>query len=199
MNPTRRRALQLVLTATTVALLGRPASALEREPGGFYLTGTGVRLKRVGPFSVRVYSISHFMRDLPPQKSKRAVIAMDTDKAFSWRLLRDLEAKQIKDALSEAFAKNSYSDRGKIDRFLGAFTKPLPDGTSVTITYSKGAKTTTVAVQGDGTVAVPGLDFMVATWSIWFGNIDQPDLGDALIKRIPDGPGVGGERLGAPT
>jgi len=145
-------------------------------------------VKHVGPFTAKVYAISHFMRDLPAQRSKQAVIAMDTDKAFSWRLLRDLEAKQIRDALSEAFAKNGYTDRAKIGTFLGAFTKPITEGKNVTITYATAAKTTTLAVQGDGTATVPGFDFMQATWSIWFGNIDQPELGDALIRRIPNTP-----------
>lgn len=187
----RRRALQLILGGTGIMLVGRRAAALDREPGGYYLTGSGVRVKRVGPFTAKVYSISHFMRDLPPQKSRQAVIAMETDKAFSWRLLRDLEAKQIQNALSEAFAKNGYTNRAKIDRFLGAFTKPIAEGANVTITYAKARNTTTVAVQGDGTVSVDGLDFMLATWSIWFGHIDQPELGDALIRRIPETPPSG--------
>lgn len=187
----RRHALQLILTATGVVLLGRRAAALEREPGGYYLTGSGVRVKHVGPFTAKVYAISHFMRDLPPLRSKQAVIALDTDKAFSWRLLRDLEAKQIRDALGEAYAKNGYADHAKIGRFLGAFTKPIAEGANVTITYATATKATTLAVQGDGTATVPGIDFMQATWSIWFGNIDQPELGDALIRRIPNSPAAG--------
>lgn len=187
----RRQALQLILTTTGIVLIGRQAAALDREPGGYYLTGSGVRVKHVGPFTAKVYAISHFMRELPAQKSKQAVIALDTDKAFSWRLLRDLEAKQIRDALGEAYAKNGYTDRSKIDRFLGAFTKPIAEGSNVTITYATAPKTTTMAVQGDGTVTVPGIDFMQATWSIWFGNIDQPELGDALIRRIPNSPAAG--------
>lgn len=187
----RRHALQLILTATGLVLVGRHAAALDREPGGYYLTGSGVRVKSIGPFTAKVYAISHFMRDLPPRRSKQAVIAMDTDKAFSWRLLRNLEAKQIRDALGEAFAKNGYADRAKINTFLGAFTKPLSEGGNVTITYATTTKATTLAVQGDGTATVPGFDFMQATWSIWFGNIDQPALGDALIRRIPDAPPSG--------
>ena len=85
-----------------------------------------MRVKHVGPFTAKVYAISHYMRELPPTKSKAAVIAMDTDKSLSWRLLRDLELKQIRDALRDGFAMNGYTDRAKIDQFLGAFTKPRP-------------------------------------------------------------------------
>jgi hypothetical protein len=187
----RRHALQLMLASGTV-LLARPALSLEREGNGYYLTGSGVRVKPLGPFSVNVYAISHFMRELPPVRSKAAVIAMDTDKAFTWRLLRSLEAKQIRDALDGGFAKNGYTDRANIDRFLGAFTKGQPEGTTVQIRYGSAAKTTTLSVTGDGTAIVPGLEFMHAVWSVWFGKIDQPDLSDALIRRIPEHPSTGG-------
>jgi len=184
----RRRTLNLAL-ATTLGLFfssfSRVAAALEREPSGYYLTGNAVRQKKLGPFRVDVYAISHFMRDLPPLRSKQAVIAMDTDKAFTWRLLRSLEAKQIRDALSDAYAMNGYTDAAKIALFLNAFTAPLPEGTTVQIRYATATKTTTLTVSGGGTATVPGVDFMHGTWSIWFGKIDQSDLGDALIRRIP--------------
>jgi hypothetical protein len=192
MQLTRRRTLQLITAAGVLVLAPRLAVALEREPGGMYRTGSGVRVKHVGPFSAKVYAISHYMRELPSSKSKAAVIAMDTDKSLSWRLLRDLELKQIRDALRDGFAMNGYTDRAKIDQFLNAFTKPVPEKTLITIAYTSATKSTTIAVAGDGTATIPGDDFMRGTWSIWFGKIDQPDLGDALIQRIPDTPKVGG-------
>lgn len=188
----RRRTLHLAL-ATSVGLLfsslSRVAAAIEREASGYYLTGKAVRQKKLGPFHVDVYAISHFMRDLPPVRSKQAVIAMDTDKAFTWRLLRSLEAKQIRDALSEAYAMNGYTDTAKIGLFLNAFTGPLPEGTTVQIRYSSTAKTTTLSVAGGGNATVPGIDFMQGTWRIWFAKIDQSDLGDELIRRIPPATG----------
>lgn len=192
MRLSRRNALQLILTASGTVLFARRASALERQPNGFYLTGSGVRVRHVGPFSAKVYTINHYMRELPPTKSKQAVIEMDTDKVLSWRLQRDLEAKQIRDALSEGFAKNGYRDGAKIAQFLGVFMKEEKEGTNIQITYASGPKATTIKVDGDGTTTIVGADFMRGTWSIWFGQIDQPDLGDSLIKRIPDGPRAGG-------
>lgn len=192
MQLTRRRSIQLITAAGVLAAFPRLAAALEREAGGYYRTGSGVRVKHVGPFTAKVYAISHYMRELPPTKSKQAVIAMDTDKSLSWRLLRDLEAKQIRDALRDGYAMNGYTDRAKIDQALGTFTKAQPENTLITITYSSASKSTTIAVAGDGTAIVPGIDFMRGTWSIWLGKIDQPELGDALIQRIPDTPKVGG-------
>jgi hypothetical protein len=192
MQLSRRTALQLITAAGAVTLVPRLAAALEREPGGLYRTGSGVRVKHVGPFTAKVYAISHYMRELPPTKSKQAVIQMDTDKALSWRLMRDLDTKQIKDAMRDGFKMNGYTDQAKIDQFLSAFTKPPPENTLITITYSSAPKTTTIAVSGDRTATIPGIDFMRGVWSIWFGKIDQPELGDALIQRIPESPHVGG-------
>jgi hypothetical protein len=188
----RRTTLQLITLAGVVTVVPRLAAALERESGGLYRTGSGVRVKHVGPFTAKVYAISHYMRELPPAKSKAAVIAMDTDKALSWRLLRDLEAKKIQDALRDGFTMNGYTDAAKIDRFLGAFTKAVPENTLITISYASAPKTTTITVAGDGTASIPGADFMHGVWSVWFGKIDQPELGDALIQRIPESPKVGG-------
>jgi hypothetical protein len=178
----RRSALGIAVAAFLAPGL---AFAIERDAKGWYMTGTGVRVKRVGPFTAKVYSISHFMRELPPTKSKAAVIAMDTDKAFSWRLLRDLEASQVQNALRDAFAMNDYRDRAKIDAFLGAFNRKLEKDANVTIAYSAANKTTTAKTDAGGSASVAGVDFMRAVWSIWFGNIDQPSLGDALISQIP--------------
>ncbi len=30
----------------------------------------------------------------------------------------------------------------------------------------------------------PPLDFMKAVWSVWLGNADQPQLGEALVARL---------------
>lgn len=178
----RRTALGFALVAT---LLPGAAFAIERDERGWYMTGNGVRRKKVGPFSAQVYSITHFMRDLPPTRSKPAVIAMETDKAFVWKTLRDLDVSQITNALRDAYAMNGYTDKPKIDAFVAAFTKEAPKGTTVQITYAAGPKTTTLKVSGQGTTTVPGSDFMRATWSIWFGKIDQPSLGDELMSKIP--------------
>ena len=80
---------------------------------------------------------------------------------------------------------NGVSDAGRIGQFLGAFTGDLKEGQFVTITYDPGAKATTIHVLGGGgSATIPGADFMKATWSIWFGKIDQPSLGDALISKL---------------
>jgi hypothetical protein len=177
-----------LVVSLIAALLLAVTSAWALEPGadGYYHTGTGIRVKSIAFIDIKVYQVSHFMKQLPETKSKRAVIDMDVDKKISWTMLRDVDAEKVQNALREGYQKNGYSDGGKIGRFTGAFTQELKEKTGVNIVYNSANKTTTISVGGGGgTATVDGVDFMKATWSIWFGNIDQPKLGDAMISKIP--------------
>jgi hypothetical protein len=188
MNSTRSSvgASWFFFVAVCLALLTSvvPSFAPERGQGGYFHTGDGVRKKSLIIGSVDVYAIGHDMKELPPTKSKQAVIDMDTGKRFTWRMMRDVPAEKIQAALREAYAKNGYGDAAKIGQFLGVFNSELKDKQFVIITYDADKKTTTLQVQGGGSTTVGGVDFMKATWSIWFGKIDQPSLGDELISKI---------------
>lgn len=161
------------------------ADAPAPDRDGYINTGSGVRTKTVAIITANVYSIRHDMKAPLPPRNKRAVIDADQDKKFSWQMLRDVDADKIQNALREGFAKNGYSDGGKIGQFTGAFTKEIQKNQGVSISYNSANKTTTIWVQGQGSATIAGVDFMKAVWSLWFGNIDQPSLGDALISRIP--------------
>ena len=176
----------LVLAAFVLALFASaPARALDKGADGYYHTGDGIRVKTIAFINFKVYAIGHDMKELPPTKSKQAVIDMDTGKRLTWRMMRDVDAGKIQNAIKEAFAMNGFSDAGRIGQFVGAFTGDLKNGQYVTITYDPGAKATTIRVLGGGgSATIPGVDFMKATWSIWFGKIDQPSLGDALISKL---------------
>jgi hypothetical protein len=173
---------KLVLAA--VLMMALPAAALERSGDGYYHTGDAIRVKKIAFIKVKVYAIEHAMKDLPSAKSKQAVIDADVDKRFSWKMLRTVDAEKIRHALREAYQMNGYGDAAKIDSFVNALSqKELKEGDAVTIRYDAAHKTTTIAGPG-GSATVAGEDFMRATWSIWFGKIDQPELGDHLIDRF---------------
>jgi hypothetical protein len=175
--------MRTLITLAAVGLMALPAAALERDRDGYFHTGDGVRVKKVAFVHVKVYSIGHYMKDLPTQKSKQAVIDADVDKRFSWRMLRTVDAEKIRNALREAYGKNGYSDGSKIDPFVGSISRELKEGDTVTIQYDAAKKATTIVTPA-GSATVHGEDFMKATWSIWFGKIDQPGLGDSLIDRL---------------
>lgn len=148
-------------------------------------TGDAVRVKSVGPFTAKVYAIRHDMKEKPATKSKQAVIEADTDKKFTWKMLRDVDSSKIQKALREAFAMNGFGDQGRINQFVGAFNKDeVKENSLVVISYNAANKTTTIWVQNGGTATIPGQDFMKAVWSIWLGKIDQPAMGDQLISKL---------------
>jgi hypothetical protein len=176
--------MRTLLAVAALALFALPANALERDRDGYFHTGEGIRYKKVAFINVKVYAIDHYMKDLPQQKSKQAVIEAEVDKRFSWKMLRTVDAEKIRNALREAYAKNGYSDNAKIAPFVDALSnKELKEGDQVTIKYDAAKKVTTITSPA-GTASIVGEDFMKATWSIWFGKIDQKDLGDELLHRF---------------
>ncbi len=180
----RRTSLVAMLGVAAFLTVGS-AFALDRQGDGYFHTGSGTRVKHITIIGdVKVYAIGHAMKDLPPQKSKQAVIDIDTSKFFAWTMLRDVDQEKIQNALREAYQLNGYGDTAKINQALGVFNKELTENTNVRISYDSAAKATTFSVVGGSSTTIPGIEFMKATWSIWFGKIDQPSLGDELISKI---------------
>jgi hypothetical protein len=148
-------------------------------------TGDAVRTKSWGLLTVKVYSIRHDMKEKPATKSKQAMIDADVDKKFTCVMLRDVDSKKIQNALRDAFKMNGFTDGGRIEQFVGAFNKEeMKEKSSWVISYNAAAKSVTIWVQGAGSATIAGQDFMKAVWSIWFGKIDQPSIGDHLMSRI---------------
>ena len=172
-------------TLLAALLLAQPAQAIEKQKDGFYHTGFGVRQKSIAFIDVDVYEIHHFTKELPPKHSKQAMIDLDVDKRIEWKMLRDVEAEKMRDALKNGYEMNGFNDQAKISKFTGAFQKEMKEGARVSISYDSEKKSTTISVQGGGTATVEGVDFMKATWGVWFGKIDQPALGDQMIKALP--------------
>ncbi len=180
----RRHSLIAMMSVAAFFTVGS-AFALDRQGDGYFHTGFGTRVKHIPIIGdVNVYDIGHAMKDLPPTKSKQAVIDMDTSKYFAWTMRRDVGEEKIQNALREAYQMNGYGDTAKINQALSVFNKELTENSTVKISYDSGAKATTFAVGGGPSTTIGGIEFMKATWSIWFGKIDQPSLGDQLIKNI---------------
>lgn len=168
---------------TSMLLLVSTAFALQPDKDGWFHTGSGIRQKTIVLIKVDVYSISHYAKALPA-KNKRAVIDLAADKKFIIKLKRDIASEKLQGALKEGYANNGYTGAANINKFTSAFTGELKEGTVAVIQYNAETKTTTLA-GGGKVVSIPNDEaFMKATWSIWFGKFDQPELGDALISKL---------------
>jgi hypothetical protein len=179
-RPAFRPAALFTLVLALFLTLGSSALA-----DGMIHTGDAVRTKSVGPFTAKVYAIRHDMKERPATKSKQAVIDADVDKKFTWKMLRDVDSSKIKKALTEALQMNGFNEAGRTAQFVNAFSQEeVKEDTIVVIGYNAAAKSVTIWVKGGGSATIPGQDFMKAVWSIWFGKIDQPSLGDQLISKL---------------
>ena len=113
--------LRSLLFALVLALFFTAAPRAFADP--MIYTGDAVRTKSVGPFTAKVYSIRHDMKEKPATKSKQAVIDADVNKVFTCVMKRDVDSVKIQKALRDAFALNGYGDAGKINQFVAAFNK----------------------------------------------------------------------------
>jgi hypothetical protein len=192
---TRSFAIALALLSAaavvgSVTFATRPAYALDRGKDGFFQTGVGTRSKMGG----KIYDIFHSIKELPDTKSKQALIDAPTDKRFTMvfrevpLLLKPIVGgsawpkDKIIGSFREGFAANGFTNKEKIDKFVGTVTQDLAAKDTIFIQYNAASKTTTITAKG-AKASIEGEDFMKAVWSLWFGKIDQKDLSDALIAK----------------
>lgn len=175
-----------IRTALVAALSVAPL--LSSQPAvnqaGWIQTGEGIREKNLALVRIQAYAIGHWVRTRPPVVTLSAMIDQEADKQFTLRMLRDVGVGRMKGMFRDAFALNGYRDKPRIEAFLAALTRDLVKGDQITIAYAPQSATTTISLHGGGTAAVQGKDFMRATWSIWFGQSDQPALGEALVSKL---------------
>lgn len=174
-----KKMISSIVLGISLLVLGMEISA---QAANFTTTGSGVRVKKIAFVSVNVYAITHQMKDVPATRSASEFINAETDKRLILKMKRDVEAAKIVTAINEAYALNGYSNKANQDSFSSVLTGDLKENDTITISYNATSKTTTCNYGGK-TSSVSGADFMKATWSIWFGKIDQPALTSALVGK----------------
>lgn len=167
-----------------LGIRARAGAGLERGKDGYFHTGDGIRVKSLVVVKLKIYAIGHDMRELPATPTRQAVMEMDVDKRLSWRMLRDAGGDRLQGILRDGFARNGFGDAARISAFLEPFRRGLRENQWVVISYASQTKAITVSVEGASSVSIVGVDFMKATWGMWFGNTEDPALGDALIARL---------------
>jgi hypothetical protein len=168
---------------TAVGAAASTARADGRDKDGYIETGEAVRTKKVAFVHVKVYDIKSLVKELPADRSKEGMIALDAGKKLSWKMLRTVDSERFRNALREGYAKNGYTNAAAIDKLLEPITGEVKEGSVVTIAYDPASKRTTLYADGKQ-ASVDGVPFMKATWSIWFGNIDEPALPQRLIQNL---------------
>jgi hypothetical protein len=152
------------------------AIATEVKPaaGGapkLFLTGAGVRKKKVALFNVNVYVAAHYS-DVAGKAEAGKVHALELT------FLRDLSAEQVRGAFQESLKANGADpNTGALKTVLAKIDMPMPKGTSLTLLGIGGDKLqietpTGTTLSGEGPALVT--DF----WKIWFGKPADSGLAD---------------------
>ena len=174
-----KKMIKLIVIAISFLLLGMEVFS---QAANFTTTGSAIRVKKIAFVSVNVYAITHQMKDIPEARSAAEFINAETDKRFILKMKRDVDSAKIVTAINDAFGLNGYSNKANQDTFSSVLTGDLKENDTITISYNAASKTTTCNYSGK-TSTVAGSDFMKATWSIWFGKIDEPSLTTALVGK----------------
>lgn len=170
---------KISLIGISLLILGLELFAQAKD---YTTTGSGIRVKKVAFVNVNVYSITHQMKDVPATRTAQDFINAETDKRLILKMKRDVPAEKIVTAINEAYTLNGYSNKSNQDTMSSVLTGDLKENDTITIAYNASNKTVTCNYAGK-TSSVSGADFMKATWSIWFGKIDQPALTTALVGK----------------
>ncbi|HYD40894.1 MAG TPA: hypothetical protein VEB43_08685 [Anaeromyxobacter sp.] len=172
------RALAVVLGFAPVTPAVVPAAA--PDPGAYVRTGDAILKANHWPFTVELLSVRHDMRDLPAERSRRAVVELDGDKRLTLHTLRELPTERLTSWLRDGLEAAGYRDDERIRAFLSGFPEGnLRKDEEVVIQYDAAAQLTTVTSDRGAPVRVDGVSFMRAIWTVWFGK-----LGDGLVSRL---------------
>lgn len=168
-----------IILAISLLIVGMDLAAQAKD---YTTTGSAIRVKKIAFVNVNVYQITHQMKDIPATRSAQEFINAETDKRLILKMKRDVDSAKIVAAINDAYALNGYSNKANQDTFSSVLTGDLKENDTITISYNAATKATTCNYAGK-TSTVNGADFMKATWSIWFGKIDQPALTTALVGK----------------
>ena len=187
----------------TVAVLGAPLSTPARaeevaEPrtgvhfpakiGDTTLLGVGLRTKSF--LKVKVYAIGLYVADSAlagTLKDKtgpalyRELVWGDFPKEVHLRLVRDVSASQMQEAIRDALEK---ADKARTDQFVSYFTD-IKTGEEYVLRWATGGTLETIA-KGAPKPPIADKNFAAAVFGIWLGDEPiQDDIKRDLVARVP--------------
>lgn len=176
-----------------LVLLGLAASALPRtvanvnmpdrmEVAGRQLVLNGVGVRKATILNVKVYVAGLYLET--PSKDPAQIIQSPQHKRLVMQFLRDVDRKDIVDAWSEGFRKNTKNldpIKTRIAKLTG-WMRDMKDGSTITLTYVNGVVQMAFGKNVQGTIE--GADFAQALFSIWLGpEPPDQDLKKGLLGR----------------
>ena len=182
--------IRVFLTSLPLALMVNPARAAEclgvtlpdkfqlgNEP--LVLNGLGARLATM--LKVKVYVAGLYLK--ARSHDPKAIIATDQPRHLELHFIRDVDRKEITDAWTDGFKKNSgdkfASLSSDINKLNEAMTD-LPSGSRLTFSYQPGVGTT-VLINDEKKAVIQGADFASALIAIWLGDPPNKEVKTGLL------------------
>lgn len=157
-----------------VRRLRKPSAPLPANTDGFHRTGEAEPHRGI-------LRLAHDVRELPPERSPQAIVELDADKRMTLHALRDLPGERMRKTLAERYAKRGFADAARVARFLTPLQTTIAGGSTVAFTYEAATKTTRLTV-GAASTSEHGLEFMQATWALWFGPSASAETAQELLR-----------------
>ena len=152
-------------------------------------TGAAVHNKLL----VKIYTLVHYIEEPIVGTIEEVLNQVFNDnkpKQLSFRWLRSLELRQVRDSYWEAFDKvlnddDQYALQNYIDQFVGLYDQDAQKEATHEVRWLPGGLVE-LWIQGKKKGAVQNIAFAKALWSVWFGPksiVDREKLLEKMIKR----------------
>lgn len=181
-----------------VLALAVPARADVAEPrtgvrfpekiGETSLLGVGLRTKTI--LKVKVYAIALYAADAALAGSLKGKTGPDLYRELVWgdfpkeihlRLVRDVSASQMQEAIRDALEK---ADKARTDQFVSYFGD-IKNGEEYVLRWAPGGTLETIA-KGTAKGPIADKNFAAAVFGIWLGDEPiQDDIKRDLVARAP--------------
>ena len=163
--------------------------AFDTHRGDMTLAGLGLRTKTF--LKVKVYAIGLYVADsaVPGLKAKASspdlykdLVWGDFPKELQLKLVRDLSASQMQEAIHEALQAQN-ADKARTEAFI-AYFGDIKVGQEYVLRWTPGGTLETVAV-GQPKPPIADKNFAAAVFSIWLGATPiQGDIKAGLVSRL---------------
>lgn len=184
----RLRAMALALGL--VAVVAVPATAAECgnitmpdsvAVNGQTMTLNGMGIRKATFLKIKVYVAGLYLADKSGDPS--AIVSVDQPWRLVLNFVRDVGAKDIRDAWQDGFKKNAADQLAKLQDRIDTLRGHMVDfkkSDRLIFSYSPGAGTS-VLVNDRETGTILGADFGSALIAIWLGDPPNGDLKQGLL------------------
>ena len=152
------------------------ASGLPAGVSKLFLTGAGVRQRRVALFNVNVYVVASYVDHTfqLPTESPMSGISQSKVNALQLTFLRDISGDLIRKAFIQSLSRNGADPKSPgLSKILDQLDMPMPKGSHLILlgfASKAGSETLFFETPNGKTLTTEGPGVATQFWKIWFGE-----------------------------